>query len=98
MTSPQREPGAEALAAVPEIDRLLDAIVERRLETPAIMFLELHRPLGGLLAQSAVLSWPLLAPLLGLDRYRQLCALLEDRNAVALLLDRLEARARGKGA
>ncbi len=74
-----------------ELEAVAQAIVERRLTVPAVFFLELHRPLAGLAGQAAVLGTPLLAPLLGLDRFRTLQRVLADPAQFNAFLDRLEA-------
>jgi hypothetical protein len=80
-----------------ERDRLLEraaaAVVRRRLETPAILFLELHRPLTNLGSQALILFTPLLGPALGLETLQKLTRLLEDRENLDRLIDRIETGA-----
>lgn len=78
-------------------DEMLDAlarkVVDRRLETPAILFLEMHRPLTFLASQSLIVGMPFLAPLFGPDKVEAYSALLQDRANVDRLIDRIQALA-----
>lgn len=75
------------------LDELADAIVVRRLGTPALFFLESMRPLGFVGSQLMIvlrpivaIAWP--AP----RRWDQLQRVLEVRGSTELLCRRLEAR------
>jgi hypothetical protein len=57
---------------------------------PAVLFIELNRPLSFLAGQTAHVLFPFLAPLLGLGLARQLAHLLEDPANVDRLLERVE--------
>jgi hypothetical protein len=80
-----------------ERDRLLqraaEAVVRRRLETPAILLLEMHRPLTTLGSQALVLFTPLLGPVLGVETLQKLTRLLDDRENLDRLIDRIETLA-----
>jgi hypothetical protein len=80
-----------------ERDRLLqraaEAVVRRRLEVPAVLLLELHRPLTFLGSQTLVLFTPLLGPALGAENLQKMTKLLEDRENLDRLIDRIEALA-----
>lgn len=72
------------------LEKTAQAIHKRRAETPAILFLEMHKPLAGLASQSLVVFSPFLAPFVGLanlDDYSQLAG---DRAAIEKLIQRLE--------
>ncbi len=77
-----------------ETDALLDKaaheIRKRRLETPAIMALELHKPLAGLGSSALVVLAPLVGPFFGGDAIRDLSRLLRKRHNVEKLIQRLE--------
>lgn len=79
-----------------ERDRLLaraaEVIVRRRMEVPAVLALEMHRPLTFLGSQAMVVLTPALAPLFGLENLQQLAALLDDRANLDRLLDEIERR------
>jgi|YelNatPaOPRAMG01_1025707.scaffolds.fasta_scaffold66240_3 hypothetical protein len=65
-------------------------VVERRLEVPAVFFLEMNKPLSFIVGQSLLVAMPFLAPLLGLQRVEQLSILLQDRENVDRLIQRIE--------
>jgi hypothetical protein len=75
------------------LDELADAIVRRRLGTPALFFLESMRPLGFIGSQLMIVLRPLVA-IAWSDprRWDQVQRVLEVRGATELLCRRLEAR------
>ena len=92
----EREPGDLSLSPE-ERDRLLDRVAlevtRRGLETPAILALELHRPLPFLAQQFTVLCQPMLAPLVGWGTLDNLIRLLDDPRNLDRLLNRIEEQA-----
>jgi hypothetical protein len=80
-----------------ERDAILDSVarkvVDRRLEMPAVLFLEMYKPLAFLASQALVVSMPMLSPLLGVERMSQLSRLLKDRQNIELLIQRIEQMA-----
>lgn len=77
-----------------DLDRLARGIAERGLAVPAVFFLELHRPLAHLASQLALLGSPLLAAMLGLQRFEQLRAVLADPEQYEALVAGIERHAR----
>ena len=75
------------------LDELADAIVRRRLGTPALFFVESMRPLGYVGSQMMVFLRPMVA-LVWADprRWDQVQRVLEVRGSMELLAQRLEAR------
>ena len=77
-----------------ETERLLDRaaaeIRRRRLETPAIMALELHRPLANVGANALVVFAPFAVPFFGFDGVRDASRLLRKNGNVEKLIQRLE--------
>ena len=78
-----------------ERDELLqsvaDSIRKRGLVTPAILALEIHRPLAWMAGQSLIALTPLFGPLLGADFLQKLSRLLSEEGNVDRLVERLEA-------
>lgn len=72
------------------IEQIASAIARRGLETPAILFLEMHKPLSFFASQTLIVTSPLIAPIVGFDRMRAASNLLESRANVELLIERLE--------
>ena len=77
-----------------ETDRLLDKaaheIRKRRMETPAILALEMHKPLSGIASHAVVAFSPFMIPFFGYDGVHDMSRLLKDRRNVELLIQRLE--------
>jgi hypothetical protein len=74
----------------PLLDRVAAQVVRRGLVTPALFFLELHRPLSFLAGQATHALQPFLAPLFGYQTVQRLARLLEDPANVDRLLERIE--------
>ena len=72
------------------LDRVAREVVRRRLEVPAVLALEMHRPLTFLGSQALVVFTPMLAPAFGLENLQKLSKLLEDRENLDRLIDRIE--------
>jgi hypothetical protein len=72
-----------------QIEHLATSIAERNLVMPAILALELLKPLGFLGSQAWLLVEPLFGPR-GRELGRQYATLLEDREAVERLICSLE--------
>jgi hypothetical protein len=75
------------------LERVAKRIVELRLEVPAILTLETGRPLSVLAAQSLYFFEPLLAGLLRVRDLHRFARLIEQREAVELLIRRIEGHA-----
>jgi hypothetical protein len=75
-------------------DQLIEDLAHRldswKLTTPAIAFLEAHRPLGFFASQTLLAFHPLLTLFLGDVPVEEYAALLEDRNGLERMIDRLE--------
>jgi len=72
------------------IDALAQAIVKKGLVTPAIMFLEMHKPVAFLAGQGMLVASPLLAPLFGLDGVENYSKLFSSAENIELLIRRIE--------
>jgi len=77
------------------IDRLCQGIARRRLTTPAILSLEMSRPLGFLAAQTIHFFSPFIGALTDRQEHREFAEFLEHRGAIDYLLERLEVIERG---
>ena len=75
------------------LDRLAARIVELRLETPALLTLESARPVSLLASSAMVFFEPLVQALFRLPDYRRFSRLIEDRDALELLVTLIEDRA-----
>ena len=82
----------------PLLEQAAVEVVKRRLETPTILLLEMHRPLTFLGSQALVVFTPMLAPAFGVERLERIAALLEDRRNLDRLLERIEELAAARDA
>jgi hypothetical protein len=89
--APSVEDRAELLREAAEFIR------RRRLETPAVLFLEMHRPLAGLAGLGMPLAQPYLLALFGWKRGVALARLLADPAALDELLALIETPPREHG-
>jgi hypothetical protein len=71
------------------IEKLAAAVKARRLESPAVLFLELNRPIGFLMSQAAFFARPFLSFFLPPGEVEAAAEVLADRDAFEQLLDRL---------
>lgn len=71
-------------------DQLCRAIVDRRLTVPALMFLEMSRPLGFIGAQAIHFFTPLVSSVTDSQAHRHLATFLERRDAIEFLCSRIE--------
>jgi hypothetical protein len=75
-------------------DHLIENLAHRldswRLTTPAVAFLEAHKPLGFFASQTLLALQPLLTLLLGDVSVEEYAALLEDRDGLERVINRLE--------
>jgi hypothetical protein len=65
-------------------------IVRRGLTVPAILFLEMHKPLSYIASQGAVVLSPFFIPFIGYDNLRILSRYIEKRENVERLICRIE--------
>lgn len=75
------------------LDKVATAVVRRGLETPATLFLELHRPWTFFGSQGVFFLAPILGPMVGMQVIHRLGALLHDPENLDRLLDRIEEKA-----
>ncbi len=78
---------AETVALIEEVATW---VVKRRLETPALLFLEAHKPFSFLAGQALVVGTPFLAPLFGTRRTEITARLLDTPDFADRLADRIE--------
>jgi hypothetical protein len=72
------------------IDELAQKIVKRGMETPAIMFLEMHKPVSFLASQTMLVASPFLAPIFGFEGVERYSRLFSTQENVELLIRRIE--------
>ena len=72
------------------IEKAAQANHKRGLETPAILFFEMHKPLAGVASQAMVMFSPFIVPFTGFDGVNDYSRLISNRSSVEKLLHRLE--------
>ena len=72
------------------INELAQKVVDKRMETPAIMFLEMHKPVTFLASQSILVASPFLVPLFGAEGVEKYARLFSSVDNVELLIERIE--------
>ncbi len=75
------------------VDPIAKKIVDRRLEVPAVLLLETHKPLSFVASQATLVAMPMLGPLVGAQRMADFSKILADRANVELLIARIEEMA-----
>lgn len=76
------------------IEKLSRAIISRQLQSPAVLFLELNRPLGFLMSQAALFARPFLGFFLQPEDVSAAAEVLADPESFDQLLERLAGPAR----
>lgn len=87
------------------IEKIAVGVVGRGLETPAILFLEMNRPLSFFASQGLIVASPMIAPFVGFQNVQVATKVLEDRDNIERLVKRIEdlaiekqlKRQKGKG-
>jgi len=72
------------------IEKLAQQVVGRGLEVPAILFLEMHKPLTFIASQGLLVAAPVLGAFLGMDRVHHLASFLSSRDNIERLIGRIE--------
>lgn len=72
------------------IDKAAHEIVRRKMSTPAVLFLEMHKPLSYVASQASIVFAPFMVPLLGYDNVHNYSRLIADRQNVERLICRIE--------
>ena len=72
------------------IEKAAQAMVRRRLETPAALVLEMHKPVSVIAANLVLLGTPLAAPFLTWKFCDELALFLMDRENLRRLAERIE--------
>lgn len=87
----QEELPEEEAAAL--IEKISTKIVDQRMTTPAILALEMHKPLSNVVAHIAVGGVAFIAPVIGIELFNNLTRLLSKRENVDRLILAIEAKA-----
>lgn len=72
------------------LERIAQGIVRRGMAAPAVLFLELNKPLSFVASQSLIVLTPFLAPFVRIENVHRYSRLLEKRENVERLIERIE--------
>ena len=76
-----------------EVERLIEKAAEgirrRKMETPAIFAIEMHKPLANVGANAALVLSPFLIPFFGIENVGAYSAIFRERRNLERLLDKL---------
>ena len=75
------------------VERLAGVVVRRRLEAPALLFLEMNRPFTGLASQGLLAAMPLAGLFLAPGEVELYAQAVDSEEAVDLLIARIQALA-----
>src|SRR5262245_32135166 len=76
------------------IEKLCAEIARRRMTTPALIALEMHRPFNYLSAQVLHFFQPFVSAVMNADEYEEFAQFLEQRGSIDYFVARLEAHER----
>jgi len=74
------------------IEKAAEEIQKRRLEVPAILLFEMHKPLSYISSQASIVFAPFLVPFLGFDAVNNYSRLLSRRDSIERLVQKLEKK------
>ena len=72
------------------IEKVAIEIEKRKMTAPAILFLEMHKPLSYIGSQAAIVCAPFIVPFVGFDFVNNYSRLLSKRENIEKLIVRLE--------
>jgi hypothetical protein len=72
------------------LDKAAHEILKRKLEMPAVLFMEMHKPLAFLGSHAALAFSPFLVPFVGFDNVNNYTRLFSDKENVERLMKKLE--------
>ena len=85
---------SETVLAERDAEQLLEkaaqVIVKRGMEVPAILFLEMHKPLANLIGHAVWVTMPVWALFFGVATTNEIGALLSDPERIERLIQRIE--------
>jgi hypothetical protein len=76
------------------IERIANHVVRRRLEAPAVLFLEMHRPISFIASQGLFFCAPFLGLFVSPEGIERFARLLDTPQGVDRLIERIEEHSR----
>jgi hypothetical protein len=78
------------------IESLARKVVDRGMEVPAVLLLEVTKPASFIISQAILFAGPVVYPFLGFDRVDRFAGFLNSRENIEKLIRRIEGLAEGK--
>lgn len=75
------------------IGKVVEQVSKHKLQTPAVLFLEMHKPLGYIASQAAIAFSPFIGPFVGMNNLDEFTKLIAKRESVEKLIQRIEESA-----
>jgi hypothetical protein len=72
------------------IEAVARRVLQMRLSTPAVLFLEMHKPLTFLASQAVTFVSPVFAVFFGFERMKEMATFLRKRENIEALVERIE--------
>lgn len=76
------------------IEEVARRVADKQLETVAVLFLEMHRPLAFLGSQALLVAAPMLGTLFGFENMQRVALFIQSPENIEALVRRIEALAR----
>ncbi|MBX7133509.1 MAG: hypothetical protein K1X67_12620 [Fimbriimonadaceae bacterium] len=76
------------------IQKATDEVAKRRLQSPAVLFLEMNKPLSNIAANATVVFAPFLVPFFGFDAINDVSRLMTKRENIERLIQSIELSAK----
>ena len=77
------------------LDKCVTEITRRKLETPAILFLDMHKALANVIGQGSIIFAPFFGPIVGYDFLNRYSSLFSKRDNIERLIVMLEEHREG---
>jgi hypothetical protein len=84
------DPEAEKQELEALVEKIARGIVAKRMEVPAVLFLEMHKPLSFVTGQGLLMTSPFIAPFVGFDNVSAAAEFLNNRANIERLICRIE--------
>ena len=72
------------------ITKIATEVCKRKLQTPAILMLEMNKPLAPIASQAAIIGAPFAIPFMGFDAFNDFTRLASKRGNVERLISKIE--------
>lgn len=76
------------------IQKAADWVVSHKLEAPAVLFLELNKPISFITSQFTIVAAPFLAPIFGMERLMSFSGLISSADRVEAIIAAIEDKCR----